>query len=32
MVTIREEKITDADPREALLDVAYGEARITKTS
>jgi len=32
MVTIRDEKITDADPREALLDVAYGKARFTKTS
>jgi predicted N-acetyltransferase YhbS len=32
MVTIREEKIAAAAAREALLDVAYGEARFTKTS
>ena len=32
MVTIREEKLSDAAAREALLDAAYGAARFTKTS
>jgi predicted N-acetyltransferase YhbS len=32
MVTIREEKFTDAGAREALLDAAYGPARFAKTS
>ena len=32
MVTIRDEKIADITAREALLDVAYGAERFTKTS
>jgi predicted N-acetyltransferase YhbS len=32
MVTIREEKFADIAAREALLDVAYGAVRLTKTS
>jgi predicted N-acetyltransferase YhbS len=32
MVTIRDEKISDIAAREALLDVAYGAERFTKTS
>jgi GNAT superfamily N-acetyltransferase len=32
MVTIREEKLSDAVAREALLDEAYGSDRFTKTS
>jgi predicted N-acetyltransferase YhbS len=32
MVTIREEKLSDAFAREALLDEAYGADRFTKTS
>ena len=32
MVTIREEKKSDAAAREALLDAAYGAVRFTKTS
>jgi predicted N-acetyltransferase YhbS len=32
MVTIREEKIADVAAREALLDLAYGACRFTKTS
>jgi predicted N-acetyltransferase YhbS len=32
MVTIREEKIADVAAREALLDLAYGVCRFTKTS
>jgi len=32
MVTIREEKFSDAVAREALLDEAYGADRFTKTS
>jgi predicted N-acetyltransferase YhbS len=32
MVTIREEKIADVKAREALLDLAYGTCRFTKTS
>jgi predicted N-acetyltransferase YhbS len=32
MVSIREEKASDAAAREALLDAAYGPARFTKTS
>ncbi|HUD89462.1 MAG TPA: N-acetyltransferase [Xanthobacteraceae bacterium] len=32
MVTIREEKKSDAAAREALLDAAYGAARFSKTS
>ena len=32
MVTIRDEKIADIAAREALLDVAYGAERFTKTS
>ncbi len=32
MVTIREEKASDAAAREALLDAAYGPARFAKTS
>jgi predicted N-acetyltransferase YhbS len=32
MVTIREEKIADVAAREALLDLAYGASRFTKTS
>jgi predicted N-acetyltransferase YhbS len=32
MVTIREEKTSDAAVRELLLDIAYGAARFTKTS
>ena len=32
MVNIREEKASDAAPREALLDAAYGPARFSKTS
>ena len=32
MVTIREEKVSDAVAREALLDEAYGVNRFTKTS
>ena len=32
MVTIRDEKISDIVAREALLDVAYGAERFTKTS
>ena len=31
MVTIREEKIADVAAREALLDIAYGASRFTKT-
>ena len=32
MVNIREDKTSDAAPREALLDAAYGPARFSKTS
>ena len=32
MVTIREEKLSDALAREVLLDEAYGAGRFTKTS
>jgi len=32
MVTIRDEKISDFAAREALLDIAYGAERFTKTS
>ena len=32
MVTIRDEKISDLAAREALLDIAYGAERFTKTS
>ena len=32
MVTIREEKLSDAAAREALLDEAYGSDRFTKAS
>ncbi len=32
MVTIRDEKISDIAAREALLDIAYGAERFTKTS
>ncbi len=32
MVTIREEKIADVAAREALLDLAYGASRFSKTS
>ena len=32
MVTIRDEKIADIAAREALLDIAYGAERFTKTS
>lgn len=32
MINIREEKTSDAAPREALLDAAYGPARFAKTS
>jgi predicted N-acetyltransferase YhbS len=32
MVTVRQERATDAASREALLDVAYGPVRFTKTS
>ena len=32
MINIREEKASDAAPREALLDAAYGQARFAKTS